>query len=189
MRTLHGHRRFPRRRLLLGLVGALLLGGVRQAGVRADTPTPVSLTPAAVSISPGASTSVNLQMVAPFSGIGSYTVDVSYDPSVVTPTACTSICNTAYAANVVRSVGASATGLTGTQTLDTITFQAVGACGTSTTLVVTVVGWLTDPNGGFAASSTSNGQLSLTSGCVVLALGASPNPAAVYGQVQLTVTF
>ncbi|MHB8576230.1 MAG: IPT/TIG domain-containing protein [Dehalococcoidia bacterium] len=156
-----------------------------------DPPSAVSVQPAAVVVTPGSSTTVTLQATAPMAGIGTFTMDLSYDPTVVTPIGCTDNagpCNIAFSGNDVRVVGLSVNGLTGTVALGTVQFQATGACGATSALAVSVTN-ITDPSGNPIATTTSNGQIGLTSGCVVMALGASPNPAAVYGQVQLTVTF
>lgn len=61
-------------------------------------------------------------------GLGAWTVDITYDPSVVTATACstsagTSVCNDAFADDTVRIAGAVAEGLEGDSVLGTITFE------------------------------------------------------------------
>ncbi|MDP3766714.1 MAG: hypothetical protein Q8S13_01745 [Dehalococcoidia bacterium] len=59
-------------------------------------------------------------------GLGAWTVDVVYDPEVVTPVDCEAqnqgICNTAYDEHTVRVVGINVYGLTGDVSLASITF-------------------------------------------------------------------
>ncbi len=67
-------------------------------------------------------------------GLGAWTIDVTYDPSVASVTSCTgtesSACNTHYTDHIVRIAGAAAPGLQGDVTLMTLTFQCEAA-GTS----------------------------------------------------------
>ena len=98
---------------------------------------------------PGGSDTVRLEAVdvdAP--GVCAVTVDVIYDNTVKTASACTvgpasfemKLCNKDYASNTVRFTGIKTTGgLTGTLALADITFQATGPPGASTTLDVVVV--------------------------------------------------
>jgi hypothetical protein len=81
-----------------------------------------------ITIAPGAQGEVDLvahNIGAP--GLGAWTIDVYYDPSVVTPIGCGqqsgSYCNVDYASKVVRVIGAKADGLMGTVQLGSITFR------------------------------------------------------------------
>jgi hypothetical protein len=60
-------------------------------------------------------------------GLGAWTVDVAYDPALVTVVSCSpgsgGICNPNYPGNRVRVTGTSVNGLQGTVTLATITFR------------------------------------------------------------------
>lgn len=83
-------------------------------------------------------------------GLGSWTVDVHYDPSSVRVVSCASatgsLCNTSYKPGVIRIVGASAAGLTGKQTLATITFAGAGGKHGNSSLTLAPV-TLASPNG------------------------------------------
>lgn len=63
-------------------------------------------------------------------GLGAWTVDVSYDPNIVSAGTCTSassqglsFCNAQYASGKIRVVGANAQGLSGDVSLATMTFR------------------------------------------------------------------
>jgi hypothetical protein len=79
-------------------------------------------------------------MTAP--GLGAWSLDISYDPAVVTPVGCTpqngSVCNPNFAAGTVRVSGASGAGLDGDTSLALINFQCADAEG-STALTINVV--------------------------------------------------
>jgi hypothetical protein len=76
------------------------------------------------------------------SGLGAWTVDISYDPSVVSIDACHAqhggLCNPAYGPSTIRTNGVQVHGLTGDVTLATIdiTCDSVGASSLSITLTV-----------------------------------------------------
>lgn len=63
----------------------------------------------------------------PEPGLGAWTIDVTYDPAVLTPTACIpeqgGVCNPAFESNIVRITGASASGVVGSNSLGAITFR------------------------------------------------------------------
>lgn len=67
-------------------------------------------------------------------GLGAWTIDVSYDSTIMTAVSCTpengSVCNPLFAENMVRVTGATASGLEGDHTLASITFSC-DAPGTS----------------------------------------------------------
>jgi hypothetical protein len=89
------------------------------------------------SVAPGEQGSVDVEALgveAP--GLGAWTIDVMYDPDVVTAVGCdaeqeTSVCNSEYAADTVRLTGATAVGLEGDSLLGTIVFECGDEEGTS----------------------------------------------------------
>ena len=88
------------------------------------------------SAAPGADGIVDLSALGITSpGLGAWTVDIVYDPSVVTATACSAaqggVCNEAFANDTVRITGAVAEGLEGDSVLGTITFECGDAVGES----------------------------------------------------------
>jgi hypothetical protein len=105
----------------------------------------VSIQPASATVGVGGSVTLALQATAPAAGLGSWTVDVQYDPTVLSIVAagCSStvgsLCNTAFASNKVRVAGNSVSGLTGSQALASLTFTAVGATGSATAITPLIV--------------------------------------------------
>ena len=73
-------------------------------------------------------------------GLGAWTIDIIYDPSVVTPLGCGeqsgSVCNVDFAPNLVRIVGAKAEGLLGEVKLASITFRCDGSGATALTIAL-----------------------------------------------------
>ncbi|MGI8552876.1 MAG: cohesin domain-containing protein [Dehalococcoidia bacterium] len=136
----------------------------RPSIAQADTTATISIQPTVTSLAPGDTTSVALQATVLDVGIGSWVIDVTYDPSMVQAVTCDqsggSICNTSVAPNTIRVVGASLSGQTGNQTLVNITFQAVGPAGGVSPLSLTV-GSLTDPNGNDLSSTSTGGEIDI----------------------------
>jgi hypothetical protein len=68
-------------------------------------------------------------------GLGAWTIDINYDPDVVTATACSAaqggVCNAEYADDQVRITGAVAEGLEGDSFLGSVTFECGDAAGES----------------------------------------------------------
>ena len=95
----------------------------------------LSLDPSSVAGSSKQRTTVALTATPAGPDLGSWTVDVSYDPKAVTVVTCSpsagSICNVSYAPGVVRIAGASAGGLRGSQNLATLTLERAGRGGPS----------------------------------------------------------
>jgi hypothetical protein len=60
-------------------------------------------------------------------GLGAWSIDVTYDPSVVTPVRCETehgaVCNLHYGDNMIRTAGATAIGIEGDTLLATLTFE------------------------------------------------------------------
>jgi hypothetical protein len=123
---------FKKTRLLLGAAAtglALVAGFLLWAQVSAATP---SVSVESGTAAPNEEVTVAVSANVP-DGLGAWTLDISYDTSVVTPTSCdgdpaNSVCNTAFATDAVRVTGASANGIRGEKVLGHITFK----CGTST---------------------------------------------------------
>ncbi len=95
-------------------------------------------------VAPAGTVTVSLDAVAPAAGIGSIDATVTYDTAVVNATDCTpnadwdvGDCTIDPAAGTVRLIAADVAGLA-SGSLATITFQAVGAAGTSSALDVQV---------------------------------------------------
>ena len=145
----------------------------------------ISLQPATGSVTVGTSATLSVQAAIATTSLGAWTVDVTYDPTLLKPTGCTSdpavgsVCNTAFSPTTVRLKGASSSGLTGTQALASLTFQAIGGAGTTTTLSPTVV-TLADTLGNPMTSTTASGQVSITAHTTTT-LASSANPS-VFGQ-------
>ncbi|MCH8025709.1 MAG: dockerin type I repeat-containing protein [Chloroflexi bacterium] len=66
-----------------------------------------------------------LHITAP--GLGAWTIDIAYDPDVITPVGCSAalggICNIAFSADTVRLVGVSTQGVAGDAVLGEIVFE------------------------------------------------------------------
>lgn len=125
--------------LKLGAFGAVIAALAIVAGLAFAAQ--VSAQDEAISISdgtaaPGGSGDVTLEALG-FAdpGLGAWTVDISYDTSVVSVTDCApeegGVCNPAFGDGVVRITGASASGLEGDTVLGTITFECADAEGDS----------------------------------------------------------
>jgi len=76
-------------------------------------------------------------------GLGAWTVDVAFDPNVVSAGTCTSassqglsFCNAQYESGKVRVVGANAQGLSGDVSLATITFRCEKAGNSELTITI-----------------------------------------------------
>jgi hypothetical protein len=119
-----------RKTLRLGLLGAATVVAVgvvfvaSQVWAAAGTASVGSET-----VAPGEQGSVSVEALgveAP--GLGAWTIDIVYDPDVVTAVGCSttqasSVCNADFAADTVRLTGATATGLEGDTGLGSITFE------------------------------------------------------------------
>ncbi len=128
---------------------------------------PLDINPGPSIVGSGAQTTVAVVAEAPSPGIGAFTVDIYYDPSVLTATSCTSsigLCNVAYSSISVRAVGASAFGFEGTVDLADITFEATGPVGWCSGLDPNVV-TLADPEGTDLAASVFGGGVCISAPC------------------------
>ncbi len=92
------------------------------------------------SLDTGKQASVDVQASGiPAPGLGGWTVDITYDPAMVTVAGCSSaggLCNPEVAPNMVRVAGFDANGLVGDTTLATIEIQCTGAGSSSLNLTV-----------------------------------------------------
>jgi hypothetical protein len=90
----------------------------------------LSLSPLDAKLAKGKQTTITLRANATGSGLGAWTVDLGYDPSTLTVVRCAAdagaVCNPAYKAGIVRISGASASGLSGSQTLATLVIEGTG---------------------------------------------------------------
>lgn len=68
-------------------------------------------------------------------GLGAWSIDITYDASVVTPVGCETehgaVCNLQYGDNMIRTAGATAMGIEGDTLLATITFECADDTGHS----------------------------------------------------------
>lgn len=143
------------------LLAALLLLAPA-TGVRADV---TSLTIGSAAGPPGATVAVELVAEATAPGIGAYTVDVQYDPNLLTIVGCVpaasglALCNPIMSAGSVRFTGADAAGLTGRVVLGGIVFTAGPGEGVSELSVKVVQ--LTDPAPNNISVSPQNGSVTV----------------------------
>lgn len=122
-------------RLGLILVAAAVAGAFAliASGASAAGPT-VMITSG--SAAPGAQVSLDLtsnDVAAP--GLGAWSIDITYDPDVVTPVSCETehgaVCNTHFDENTIRTAGAAAIGFEGDTGLASITFECADSVGES----------------------------------------------------------
>ncbi len=82
-----------------------------------------------------------LQITAP--GLGAWTIDIAYDPDVITPVACSAtlggICNIAFDATTIRVLGVSALGVAGDVELGEFVFECKEAGESALELTVSVL--------------------------------------------------
>ena len=120
-----------KRKLVLGLFAVLataatLFGGLIASQVSAGSPA-ISVGGLARFVGEQGAVEVKASgIVAP--GLGGWTIDIVYDPAVVSVTGCdpapnSLFCNQTYGVDTVRIVGLSGTGLIGNSVLASITFQ------------------------------------------------------------------
>lgn len=145
----------------IALLAALLLFPATSAA-RADV---TSLTVGSAAVPPGATVAVELVAEATAPGIGAYTVDVQYDPNLLTIVGCVpaasglALCNPVMSAGSVRFTGADAAGLTGRVVLGGIVFTAGPGEGVSELSVKVVQ--LADPEPNAISVSPKNGSVTI----------------------------
>lgn len=93
-------------------------------------------------------------------GLGAFTVDITYDPSIIGPAGCTAaagfFCNASFAPAKVRCGGFDVNGRNGMVPLCTPNFTSVGQAGQCSNLTLAVVE-LSDVNGAPMSFSVANG--------------------------------
>jgi hypothetical protein len=176
------------RRLLVVIAFAatvLLIGGPAGAtpsSAHAGSGTTVLAGSATVPLGGSGATTLEVHNLPP-AGLAAWTIDVSYDPALVSIASCSAaaggLCNPASAPGAFRVAGASGGGLFGNAVLATITF----ACGqqTGTSALTPVIGVLNDATPGVLLpinAVTQDGSVT----CVVAA-PTSP-PAATFTPVS-----
>lgn len=150
---------------VLSLLAVVTLG--REQAPRAYAAGPeVRVAPVSATVAPGGSVTVDVEVVAPVNGLGSWNIEVAYTASVIASPTCQafqqSFCNATVpgAPNTIRIVGTNVSGVMGTFDLASLTFQAVGAAGTSSVIDVTVVTF-TDKEGTNVARTVTDGLVAI----------------------------
>ncbi len=125
---------------VLGAIAALASVLVVASVASAQTP---AIRVGSASAGVGQEATVTLEALdMPPPGLGAWTIDVAYDPEVVSAVACTAqqggICNSTFAASSLRVAGVSIFGLEGDSTLATITLacESVGVSALTFTIQV-----------------------------------------------------
>ena len=171
-----------RRVFVLFVIGALLLGATLflRGTASAAEPQVGTTDETAVLGANGTAQLFTHNMAAP--GLGAWTIDVAYDPHVITITGClpisqTSVCNISYASGKIRSAGANAQGLAGSPILTEIQFRCAGTAG-STKLEVMPHDISDATIGGpqLLSVSISNGTVNCVPGSTPSAPTATPMP-------------
>lgn len=123
-----------------------------------------SISIGSASLSVGAEGSVNVDSLnMPEPGLGAWTIDITYDPAVVSAVACIAenggVCNPAFESNIVRITGATASGIVGSDSLGAIVFRCnvVGSSQLIVNVPLLVDGTIGDPQPIVAA--TQNGSI------------------------------
>ena len=132
-----------------------------------DSPT---LTAGSATAATGADATVDVQVLgfgAP--GLGAWTIDITYDPDVVSIADCdtdtanaSNVCNPAYDADTIRIAGAVAEGLEGDTVLGRLTFtcEAAGTSALELSIDVLADGTLGDPRP--TAANVGDGTITCT---------------------------
>jgi hypothetical protein len=165
--------------IAVAAIALLFVGSYHQA--EAGSSNQLSIDPASKDIGVGASASVNLVSMAPTESLAAWVVNVSFDETVVGFNSCTAIGSPAGAVAVSfcdeldtgggpdsdTAVAGGAIlfptterGLDGTNTLATITFDAIGTVGECSDLTITVIDHLgPDPNASNTNPTTIDGEI------------------------------
>src|SRR3990170_5442501 len=173
------------KRIRFGLVGAAAVGLALVAGLLVAAQVSAqggTLGVGSAEAAPGDEATVAVTANVP-DGLGAWTLDITYDPDVVTPTDCdggdaNSVCNTEYTADSVRVTGASAQGIDEETVLGNITFEC-GDAEDESDLTITINVWadatIGDPQDISADADVSNGSITC----------AEPAPAAATATPRL----
>jgi len=127
------------RRLGLLLIAAAVAGACALVASAVWAASP-SVSIGSGSALPGGQVSLDLDSndVGP-PGLGAWSIDISYDPSVVSPVSCATehgaVCNTHFNNDTIRVAGATAIGIEGDTKLATLTFQCADDEGKSAIIV------------------------------------------------------
>lgn len=159
--------------LLLALVVAVIAGKVsgQDQAIRVGSGT----------AGLGEQVSVTLEALnMAYPGLRAWTIDVNYDPAVVTATSCSpesgSFCNPWLDNDTVRVMGASRSGLEGDLSLASITFRCGESEGTSAlTIAISVLADATPDDPQHIDASVENGRID----CVELPTPTPPVPATI----------
>lgn len=164
----------------LGLVAAAAVAAIG-VGLLVSTALAISGTVGigSATAEPGGQATVALTSNVGAPGLGAWTVDITYDPAVVSVADCEpeegGVCNAAYTADSVRITGASASGVEGETVLGTITFECGDAEDTSAlTLAVSVFADSTPGDPTDITETASNGSVE----CAVAPPTNTPAPEA-----------
>jgi hypothetical protein len=165
---------------LAGVLAAALVAGSAFLVVSQASAVSGTLSISSPAIAPGGQGVADLRSNVPTLGLGSWTVDITYDPTKISVVGCLppqphSVCNPNFASNKVRIAGASSSGLIGDTSLATITFHMLGAttstCGSSPLTLSTSV---------FADATVGNPQnitlTATTNGTITCAAAATATP-------------
>jgi hypothetical protein len=122
-----------------------------QAPVSAGSGGQVTLQPSTLSLRQGATGAIEVRTNVPAPGLGAWGVDVTYDPAVIKPVSCdtaltgaVAVCNQAFAPGTVRIAGASANGISGSQTIAKLSFEGQAAGSSALKLNIST---MANPNG------------------------------------------
>jgi hypothetical protein len=144
--------------------------------------------PSAPSVAPGGSVSVNVVAdLTAGQSLGSWTVDLAYPPSQLTPVGANcplSTCNLSFGNGEVRLTGASVGGLSGNAVLGSITFQAAPTASGSAALTPSAI-TLTDTRGNPVSLTAQPGSVLIAATGITLS-GVAPDVGWA-GQTQVTV--
>jgi hypothetical protein len=119
----------------LGFVSVALVAALTFAGsAGAGTAPTVRVT--SETVAPGTEGTVELSILnVGEPGLGAWSIDLEYDPTVITPTRCEAqhggVCNPLFTSSSIRVAGASASGLVGNTVIAVITFGCAPSGGES----------------------------------------------------------
>lgn len=166
-----------------GLVAALaatVLGLVLAFGVATTThaASVSSLSVGSATVAPGASVTVDVTATA--DGMGSYGLNISYDSTLVSVSACTStngVCNKDFGASTIRMNGSNLSGITGTGVvLGTITFVAGNTEGVADVTFDTAD--VSDTTGAALTVTPTDGTITIAAATATPTLAPTASPTA-----------
>jgi hypothetical protein len=123
-----------------------------------------------VTAKPGETFDLDVSMANfPAPGVGALTLDISYDPAVLSPTNCqpdpdeqfnSEVCNKDFATGVIRISLLSTNGVPGDHRLATLEFTATGHDGDTSAITVTLH-TISNPDGDAIQAATKHGKVTL----------------------------